>query len=92
MKVKIKQCNQNLNGFEEIVEKAVDAEVNTILRPCSYAYDTDQHFFWDNQPSAAKSSIKSQPIKDLRVKKPKPKSQKQNASTLQSFDSAETSK
>ena len=79
MTVKIKQRGQKLNSFEEIVEKAIDAEAKA-PRPYFYACDTDQYYLWGSWPSEAKSSIQGQPMKDPRVKKSKPKTQEQKAS------------
>ena len=87
----MEQRGRELDSFEEIVEKAVDAEAKAALRPRSYARDTDQHCLRGSRPSAAKSSAQGQPMKDPRVEEPKPKSQEQKASAPQRSDSAETS-
>ena len=41
MWVQIEQCGRELNSFEEIVEKTVDAKAKAALRPCSYARNTN---------------------------------------------------
>ena len=41
--VKMEQRGQELDSFEELVEKAVDAKAKAALRPRSYARKTDQH-------------------------------------------------
>ena len=41
VRVKMEQRGQELDSFEELVEKTVDAEVKTALRPRSYACKTD---------------------------------------------------
>ena len=88
--IEMKQRGRELNSFEEIVEKAVDAKIKAAFKPRSYAYNTDQHCFRDSWPSAAKTSTQNQPIKDQRVEKPKPKFQEQKTSALQHSDNAET--
>ena len=37
----MEQRGRELDSFEELVEKAVDAEAKAVLRPRSYAYETD---------------------------------------------------
>ena len=41
--VEMEQRGRELDSFEELVEKAVNAEAKTALRPRSYARKTDQH-------------------------------------------------
>ena len=72
----MKQRSQKLDSFKKIVEKAVDAKAKAIFRPCSYACDTDQYYLQGSWPSAAKTNIHGQSMKDLQVEKPKPRSQK----------------
>ena len=74
VQVKMEQRGQKLNSFKEIVEKAVNAKAKAALRPCSYTCNTNKDCFWDNWPSAAKTSTQGQPMKDPWVKKPKPRS------------------
>ena len=69
MRVEMEQGSQELDSFEELVEKAVNAEAKAVLRPHSYARKTDQHRLRGSRPSAAKTSTQGQPMKDLRVKK-----------------------
>ena len=79
VRVKMEQLGRELNSFEELVEKAVDAEAKTALRPHSYACKTDQYCFWGSRPSAAKASTQGQPMKDPRVEEPKSRPQKSKA-------------
>ena len=43
VRVEMEQCGLELDSFEELVEKAVDAEAKAALWPCSYAREIDQH-------------------------------------------------
>ena len=52
----MEQRGQELDSFEELVEKVVDAKAKAALRPRSYACKTDQHCLWGSRPSAAKAS------------------------------------
>ena len=45
MWVKIEQCTQELNSFKEIIEKAVNGQAKTALKPYSYGCNTNQHCF-----------------------------------------------
>ena len=45
IRVEVEQRGQELNGFEELVEKAVDAEAKDNLRPRSYTCETNQYCF-----------------------------------------------
>ena len=74
VQVKIEQHGQELDSFEEIVEKAVDTKAKAVLKPCSYTRDTDQHCLQGSWPSIAKTNAQGQLMKDPRVKEPKPKS------------------
>ena len=91
MQVEMEQRGRELDSFKEIVKKAVDAEAKAAFRPRSYARNTNQHCLWGSRLSEAKTSAQGQPMKDPRVKEPKPKSQEQKASAFQRSDSAETS-
>ena len=71
--VKIEQRGQELNNFEEIVEKVVDAKVKAALRPRFYTCNTDKYCVQGSWPSTAKTSTQGQPIKDPRVEEPKPR-------------------
>ena len=86
----IEQRGQELDSFEGIVKKAVDAEAKAALRPHSYARNINQHCLWGSRPSAAKTNTQGQLMKDARIEEPKPKSQEQKASPLQRSDSTET--
>ena len=52
----MEQRGQELDSFEELVEKTVDAEVKAALWPRSYARETDQYCLRGTRPSAAKAS------------------------------------
>ena len=71
--VEMEQRGRELDSFEELVEKVVDAEAKAALRPCSYARKTDQHCLRDSWPSVAKANTQGQPMKDPRVEEPKSK-------------------
>ena len=45
MQVKIEQRGQELDSFEEIVKKAIDAKGKAAFRPRSYTCNIDQHCF-----------------------------------------------
>ena len=81
VQVKIEQHGRLLDSFEEMVKKAVNAKANAALRPRPYARNTNQQFFRGSRPSAAKTSTKSQLMKDPQVEKPKPRFQKQKVWT-----------
>ena len=86
----MEQRRRELDSFEELIKKAVDAEAKAALRPRFYARKTDQHCLSDSQTSAAKASTQGQPMKDPRVKEPmKPKESKVPAP--QRSDSIKTS-
>ena len=82
MKVKIEHCSWELDSFEELVEKAVNAKPKAAFRPRSYACKTDKLCLQGSQPSAAKSGTQSQPIKEPRVEKSKSRPQELNAPTF----------
>ena len=90
--VKIEQRGRELNSFEELVEKAVEAKAKAALQPRLYARKTDQHCLRGSRQSAAKTSTQGQPMKDSRVKKTKSRPQESKAPTSQRSDSFETSK
>ena len=66
VRVKIEQRGQELDSFEELVKKAVDAKAKAALRPRFYAYKTDQYCLRGSQPSIAKASTQDQLMKDAR--------------------------
>ena len=86
----MEQRGRELDSFEELVEKAVDAEAKAALRPRSYARETDQYCLRGSRPSAAKASTQGQPMKDPRVEEPK-KPKESKAPSPQRSDSTETS-
>ena len=71
VRVEMEQRGRELDSFEELVEKAVDAEAKAALRPRSYARETDQYCLRGSRPSAAKASTQGQPMKDPKVEEPK---------------------
>ena len=92
VRVETEQCGREVNSFEELVEKAVDARAKAALRSRSCARETDQHCIQGSRPSAAKTSTQSQPMKDQRVEERKSRPQKSKAPAPQhSTDNAETS-
>ena len=91
IRVEIEQYNRELDSFEELVEKAVDAKTKAAFQPRSYICKTDQHYFRGSQPSAAKTNTQGQPIKDPKVEKPKSRPQKSKVPALQRSNSSETS-
>ena len=90
VRVQIEQRSQELNNFKKMVEKTVNAKAKAALWPRSYARNINQFHFQGSQPSTTKINTQDQPIKDSQVKKPKLRSQKLKALTLQHSDSAET--
>ena len=74
VQIKMEQRSQELDSFEEIVKKAVDAKTKAALRARSYAHNTNQHCLQGSWPSATKTIIQGQPMKDPRVDKSKLKS------------------
>ena len=56
VRVEIEQRGRELDSFEEIVEKTVDAKAKAALRPRFYACKTDQHCLRGSRPAIAKAS------------------------------------
>ena len=56
VQVKMEQRGRELDSFEEIVEKAVDAKTKAAFKPRSYVRNTNQYCLWDSRPFAAKTS------------------------------------
>ena len=54
--VKMEQRGRELNSFEELVKKTVNAKAKAALWPRSYACKTDQHCLRGSQPSAVKTN------------------------------------
>ena len=82
VRVEMEQRGRELDSFEELVEKTVDAKAKAALRPRSYVRKTDQHCLWGSRPSAAKANTQGQPMKDPRVEEPKSKPQESKAPAL----------
>ena len=92
VRVEMEQRGRELDSFEELVKKAVDAKAKAALRPRSYARETDQHCLQSSRPFAAKTNTQCQPMKDPRVEKPKSRPQELKAPAPQrSTDNAEIS-
>ena len=73
IKVEMEQHSQQLCRFKEIVKKTVNIKAKATFKPQSYVCNTNQYYFWDSWPLATKTSNQDQPIKDLKVDKPKPR-------------------
>ena len=56
VRVEMEQRGRELDSFEELVKKAVDAKAKAALRPRSYACKTDQHYLQNSRLSAVKAS------------------------------------
>ena len=67
----MEEYGQELNSFEEIVKKTIDAKNKATFRPCFYARKIDQHWLWGSWAVGTKAGNQSQPIKDSRFEKPK---------------------
>ena len=91
VRVEMEQRGRELDSFEELVKKAVDAKAKAALRPRSYACETDQYCLWGSRPSAAKASTQGQPMKDPRFEQPKSRPQESKALARQRYNSAEPS-
>ena len=91
VRVKMKQRGQELDSFEELVEKAVTTEAKAAPRLRFYARETNQHCLRGSRPLAAKANTQGQPMKDPKVEKRKSKPQESKAPALQRSDNAETS-
>lgn len=79
----MKQRSRELNNFEEIVEKAVDAKAKTALRPCIFTYETDQYCARGNRFAASKSHAHGPSIKNASAEKAKSQLQKPRSSENQ---------
>ena len=75
MRVEIKKRGQELNSFQELVEKAVNAEAKAALRPCFYTCKIDQHCLQGSWAFAAITSTQRQLIKDQKIEEPKSRPQ-----------------
>ena len=91
LRVEIEQRGWELDSFEELVKKTVNAEAKASLRPRSYARKTDQHCFQDSWPSAVKASTQGQLMKDPKIKKTKFRPQESKTLAAQRFKSVEIS-
>ena len=56
IKDKIEDCGQELDSFEEIVEKAVNAEAKVSLKLYFYTCKTNQYCLQGSRPYATKAS------------------------------------
>ena len=82
IKVEIKQRSWDFDSFKKLVEKVVDAKAKAALRPQCYLCKTNQHCLEGSWPSAAKTNIQGQLIKDPRVEEPKSKPQESKVPAL----------
>ena len=55
IQAKIEHRGCELDSFEELVEKANDAEAKAALRPRTYAWDTNQYCLRGNRPEPEKA-------------------------------------
>ena len=56
IRVKMEECDQEFDNFEELVKKTVNVKAKAALRPYFYACKTDQHCSWGSWPSVPKAS------------------------------------
>lgn len=90
----IEQRGRELYCWEEMIEKAVDAETKAGLQPTSYIRKMDQRCQRGNRPAhvtAAKAQAQGSSMKDPRVEEPKPGPRESKATNPQPPESAETS-
>ena len=76
IQAEMEQRGRELDRFKELVEKTVDAKAKAVLRPCSYARETDQHYSQGSRlahSTTAKAQGQGSSIKDPRVEEPKSK-------------------
>ena len=90
IRVELKHRDLELESFEQLVKKVVEAEGKASLRPHSITRETDQHCPQGTRP-ANSTAAKSQgsPMKDPRVEEPK--SRTQEATSSYRPESTETS-
>ena len=81
IRVELEHRDLELESFEQLVKKVVEAEGKASLRPHSITRETDQHCPQGTRP-ANSTAAKSQgsPMKDPRVEEPKTRTQKANSS------------
>ena len=81
IRAEMEQHGRKLDSFEDTIQKAVDAEAKTALRPCSTTRETDQYCFQGTRP-ANLTAAKSQGslMKDPRVEEPKARTKKTTSS------------
>lgn len=85
IKAKMDQRGRELDSFEELVEKAVEAEAKAALQPASYAFETDHRCPRGSRPAYTAK------IKDPKPEYPKSKPQESKASNPQRSENTETS-
>lgn len=80
MRVEIEKRDRELDNFDELVEKAIDAKVKDALRPPSYNREIDQYSASGNYHIVNKSHGQGPSIKDPRTKEPKAQPQQPRSS------------
>ena len=71
VRAEIELRGQELNNFEELMQKAVNVEAKAVFWPCSYICNTNQYCLWDSFPAhftTAKILPQGYQINDPRVK------------------------
>lgn len=71
IRAKIEQCNRELDNFEELVKKTINAKAKATLWLCSYIRKTDQHCLRTNWPELEKTKDQGDPIRNLKTEEPK---------------------
>ncbi len=71
IRAEIEQHDSELDSFQELVEKAKNAEAKAVFRPRVYARDTDQYCLRGNRPKLKR--LRPDLGKDLRVEESKPR-------------------
>ena len=92
IRVELEHRDLELESFEQLVKKVVEAEGKASLRPRTITREMDQHCFRGSRPAnttVAKASTPSSSMKDPRVEEPKV--QTQEATSPYHPESTETS-
>lgn len=71
IKVEFKQHDREVDNFEKIAKKAVNAEAKTGLQPHSYTHETNKNCARSNCLATAKFHAQGSSIKDPRGEEPK---------------------
>ena len=92
IRVELEHRDLELESFEQLIKKVVEAESKASLRPCTTTREMDQHCSRVSRPTnttVAKASTPSSSMKDPRVEKPKVRTQE--VTSLYHHKSIETS-